>query len=115
VTSGWFASHNVAGGKKLHEQIDEAIRLHERLMLILSENSIESEWIRTEIAKARKREVREDRRVLFPLLWSSSIGFWNGRKHGRRRTAPTSAWVKAAIRRMVRRSSTLPLKPRNGI
>jgi hypothetical protein len=26
-----------------------------------------SEWVRTEIAKARKREVREQRRVLFPI------------------------------------------------
>lgn len=32
----WFAPHHVQSGKKLHEQIDAAIRLHERLLLILS-------------------------------------------------------------------------------
>ena len=63
----WFAPHHVQAGKKLHEQIDTAIRLHERLLLILSPNSIKSEWVQTEIAKARKREVREGRRVLFPI------------------------------------------------
>ena len=63
----WFAHHKVSGGKKLHEQIDEAIRLYDRLLLILSEHSMESEWVKTEIAKARKREVREKRRMLFPL------------------------------------------------
>ncbi len=63
----WFAPEDVKGGKKLHEQIDEAIRLHERLLLILSENSMNSEWVKTEIAKARKREVREGKRVLFPV------------------------------------------------
>jgi hypothetical protein len=63
----WFAPHHVQAGKKLHEQIDDAIRLHERLLLILSPNSIKSEWVKTEIAKARKREVREGRRVLFPI------------------------------------------------
>jgi hypothetical protein len=26
-----------------------------------------SEWVKTEISKARKREVRENRRVLFPI------------------------------------------------
>jgi hypothetical protein len=57
----------MASGKKIHEQIDEAIRLHERLLLILSPASIESEWVKTEISKARKREVREQRRVLFPV------------------------------------------------
>ena len=33
-----------ASGKKVHDQIDEAIRLHERLLLILSDGSMESEW-----------------------------------------------------------------------
>jgi hypothetical protein len=68
----WFAPHDAQGGKKLHEQIDEAIRLHDKLLLILSPHSMESEWVKTEIAKARKREVRDPegvlkRRVLFPI------------------------------------------------
>ncbi len=37
----WFAAHDVQGGRKLHEQIDEAIRL---------DNQLESEWVKTEIA-----------------------------------------------------------------
>jgi uncharacterized protein YjbI with pentapeptide repeats len=63
----WFAPHDVHGGKKLHEQIDEAIRVHEKVLLILSESSMNSEWVKTEIAKARKREVREKKQVLFPV------------------------------------------------
>ena len=63
----WFAPHDVQGGRKLHEQIDEAIRLHDKLLLILSPHSMESEWVKTEIAKARKRELRDQRRILFPI------------------------------------------------
>lgn len=63
----WFAPHNVQGGQKLHEQIDSAIRMHERLLLVLSPHSIHSEWVKTEIATARKRESREAARVLFPI------------------------------------------------
>jgi uncharacterized protein YjbI with pentapeptide repeats len=63
----WLASHNIQGGKKIHEQIDEAIQVHDRLLLILSEHSINSEWVKTEIAKARKREISEKRRMLFPI------------------------------------------------
>ena len=63
----WFAPHDIKGGRKIHEQIDEAIRLHDRLLLILSEHSMSSEWVNTEIAKARKRETREAKRVLFPV------------------------------------------------
>jgi len=63
----WFAPHDIHGGRKIHEQIDEAIRLHDRLLLILSEHSMSSEWVKTELAKARKREVKEGKRVLFPV------------------------------------------------
>jgi hypothetical protein len=63
----WFAPHDVQGGRKLHEQIDQAIHVHDRLLLILSSHSMNSEWVKTEIAKARQREVRENRQVLFPV------------------------------------------------
>ena len=63
----WFAAHDIKGGRKIHEQIDEAIRLHDRLLLILSEHSMSSEWVKTEITKAHKREVKDDKRVLFPV------------------------------------------------
>ncbi len=63
----WFAPHDVRAGRKLHEQIDEAIRLYDRLLLVLSEHSMESEWVKTEIASARQKERLEKRRVLFPI------------------------------------------------
>jgi hypothetical protein len=65
--SCWFAPEDVQGGRKLEEQIDQAIRVYERLLLILSSYSMNSEWVKTEIAKARQREVREKRQVLFPV------------------------------------------------
>jgi uncharacterized protein YjbI with pentapeptide repeats len=63
----WFAPHDIQGGKKIHEQIDEAIRLYDRLLLLLSEHSMESKWVKTEIANARAREEREKQRMLFPV------------------------------------------------
>jgi hypothetical protein len=67
----WFAPHDIQAGKKIHEQIDEAIRRYERLLLILSPNSMNSEWVKTEIRKARKRERTEKKRVLFPVRLAS--------------------------------------------
>jgi hypothetical protein len=63
----WFAPHDIQGGKKINEQIDEAIRLYDRLLLILSERSMNSEWVKTEIAHARQKELNERRQVLFPV------------------------------------------------
>jgi uncharacterized protein YjbI with pentapeptide repeats len=63
----WFAPHDIRAGRKIHEQIDEAIRHYDKLLLILSSASLNSQWVKTEIAKARKRETRENRRMLFPV------------------------------------------------
>jgi uncharacterized protein YjbI with pentapeptide repeats len=63
----WFAPEDLIGGKKLHEQLFEAIQLNDRLLLVLSEHSILSEWVMTEIRKARAQEKKENRRKLFPI------------------------------------------------
>jgi uncharacterized protein YjbI with pentapeptide repeats len=63
----WFAPEDLRGGRKLHEQIAEGIELHDRLLLVLSEHSMASEWVTTEIRRARRQERREHRRKLFPI------------------------------------------------
>jgi uncharacterized protein YjbI with pentapeptide repeats len=63
----WFAPHDIHGGRKIHEQLDEAIRLHDKLLLILSEHSMNSNWVKSEIANARAREEREKKQMLFPI------------------------------------------------
>jgi hypothetical protein len=63
----WFAPHQIQGGKKIHAQIDDAIRIYDRLLLILSEASMESKWVETEIAYARRKELADKRQVLFPI------------------------------------------------
>jgi uncharacterized protein YjbI with pentapeptide repeats len=63
----WFAPEDIAGGKKLYEQIDRAIRMHDKLLLVLSEHSIGSEWVMTEIRRARKAELRDKWQKLFPI------------------------------------------------
>lgn len=63
----WFAPHKMKGGEKIHEQIDEAIRIYDRLLLVLSEESMKSRWVKTEIANARRKEAEQGRKVLFPI------------------------------------------------
>jgi hypothetical protein len=63
----WFAPHDIQGGKKIYDQIDQAIFRYELLLVILSDDSMNSEWVKTEIANARQREVRENRQMLFPI------------------------------------------------
>jgi uncharacterized protein YjbI with pentapeptide repeats len=63
----WFAPEDIKGGVKLYDQIERAIQFHDRLLLVLSESSLQSEWVMTEIRKTREAEKRENRRKLFPI------------------------------------------------
>jgi uncharacterized protein YjbI with pentapeptide repeats len=63
----WFAPEDMKGGETLREQIDRAIQIHDRLLLVLSDDSLKSEWVMTEIRRARKTGVDEKRQKLFPI------------------------------------------------
>lgn len=63
----WFAPEDMRAGRKVHEQIEEAIRYYDKLLLVLSEDSMDSQWVETEIYHSRQREIKEGRRVLFPI------------------------------------------------
>jgi len=71
----WFAPRDIQGGRKLHEQLDEAIRLHDKRLLILSENSMNSPWVKTEILRSQKREIEENKS---PTLSSNHPNESNG-------------------------------------
>jgi len=63
----WYAPEDMKGGRKLDEEIFRAIQIHDKLLLVLSENSIKSEWVATEIRRAKRVEREENRRKLFPI------------------------------------------------
>jgi hypothetical protein len=52
---------------KTWDAIDEAIRVREKLLLILSSNSINSDWVEDEVSKALAEERHRKLLVLFPV------------------------------------------------
>lgn len=63
----WYSPHDIQGGRHMHEQIEEAIRVYDKLLILLSPESMASSWVQTELRKARKMERRSGQRKLFPL------------------------------------------------
>lgn len=63
----WFAPEDLKWGQRIRTGIDEAIRLHDKLLLILSESSIESEWVEKEVETAFEKERKQKKTVLFPI------------------------------------------------
>lgn len=68
----WFAPEDIKGGEKLEEQLETHIRVFDKLLIVLSENSLKSPWVMRELRKAFKAE-REaaasgwPKRKLFPV------------------------------------------------
>jgi hypothetical protein len=63
----WFAPEDIKGGEKVLEQVDRAIHIHDKLLLVLSDASMRSGWVTTELRRARNVELGEGRRKLFPI------------------------------------------------
>jgi len=69
----WFAPEDLKIGDKFRSRIDESIRIHDKLLLVLSRNSITSAWVEKEVETAFERERREKRTVLFPIRLDDEV------------------------------------------
>jgi len=83
----WFAPEDMKTGDEIRSRIDEAIRIHDKLLLVLSEHSVESTWVKKEVETAFEQEDRQKRLVLFPVRLDEAV------------MQTTKAWA-ADIRRM---------------
>jgi uncharacterized protein YjbI with pentapeptide repeats len=63
----WFANEDLKGGRKLHEQIDEAIRVYDKFIIVLSPKSLRSKWVMNEVRRTRKAELANNQRKFFPI------------------------------------------------
>ena len=69
----WYAPEDLKIGDRFRQRIDEAIRLHEKLLVILSEHSVQSNWVREEVESCFEREHREKSLVLFPVRRDDAV------------------------------------------
>jgi uncharacterized protein YjbI with pentapeptide repeats len=69
----WFAPEDLKIGDRFQDQIEESIRLYDKVMIILSEASVRSHWVEREANAAREREERENRTVLFPIRIDDAV------------------------------------------
>jgi hypothetical protein len=63
----WFAPEDLKIGDRFRVRIDESIRTHDKLLLILSEHSVSSEWVEKEVETAMEKEREDKRTILFPV------------------------------------------------
>ncbi len=70
----WYSPQDLKIGDEMAPIIDNAIRLHDKLLLVFSENSIASAWVRKEAREAlSKKNDTGKKDVLFPIRLDDSI------------------------------------------
>ncbi len=69
----WFAPEHMKIGDKIRPAIHDAIRLYDKLLLILSKDSVHSQWVEDEVERALEKERRDGSTVLFPIRLDDSV------------------------------------------
>lgn len=69
----WFAPEDLKIGDKFRTRIDESIRTYDKLMVILSDNSIRSSWVEGEVEAALEKESKQNKLVLFPIRLDDAV------------------------------------------
>jgi uncharacterized protein YjbI with pentapeptide repeats len=69
----WFAPEDMKIGDKIRPRIDESIRIHDKLLVILSENSMQSDWVEDEVETAIEEEKKRQTTVLFPIRLDEAV------------------------------------------
>jgi len=69
----WFAPEDLKIGDTIEDTIDAAIRTYDKLILVLSRNSIDRAWVRREFLQAVEKEKQQSRPVLFPLRLDDAV------------------------------------------
>lgn len=69
----WFAPEDMKIGDKIRPTIDQSIRLHDKLLVVLSEHSMVSEWVEDEVENALDLEKERQEPVLFPIRLDDAV------------------------------------------
>lgn len=69
----WFAPQDLRPGDRILPRIEENIRVYDKLLLILSQHSLESGWVEYEVETALAKESKEQRTVLFPIRIDNTV------------------------------------------
>lgn len=69
----WFAPEDLKIGDRFQERIEDSIRVYDKLLIILSEESISSRWVEREVNAAFEHEGKQNRTMLFPIRIDDAV------------------------------------------
>ena len=71
----WLATERTKRRDRRHKIINSAVNIHDKVIMILSENSVERDWTENEIETVLQKENKDGSVVLLPLAIDDAIKF----------------------------------------
>jgi uncharacterized protein YjbI with pentapeptide repeats len=71
----WLATEKMKRRDRRHKIINSAVNIHDKVIMILSENSVDQDWAEGEIETVLQKENRDGKAVLVPLVIDDAIKF----------------------------------------
>jgi len=115
-----FAPEDLEIGARIRTSIEESIRLHDKLLLVLSRHSLASQWVEQEVETALEKEREENCMVLFPIRLDKAImdvkGTWPALIRNTRNIGDFTRWkehdaYQKALERLLRDLKAEASKP----
>lgn len=69
----WYAPDNLKIGARVRIGLDEGVRHHDKLLVVISKNSLNSQWVEQEVETALERERQTGSTVIFPIRIDGSV------------------------------------------
>jgi uncharacterized protein YjbI with pentapeptide repeats len=69
----WFAPEDMRIGDRIRPTIEQSIRSYDKLLIVLSEHSIDSDWVEKEVETAFEEERKRKTTILFPIRLDSAV------------------------------------------
>ena len=92
----WLATEKLKRRDRNHAIIDSAVKLHDKNILILSEDSIDHDWVENEYNAVSEREIKEAKSVLVLISLDDTVKYsekpWVAKMRRSRYMADFSMW-----------------------
>ena len=97
----WYAPDDMKIGDRIRQRIDESIEKYEKLLLVLSEASVNSSWVEKEVETAFEKEQQTKTTVLFPIRLDDAVmttaAAWAGDIRRTRHIGDFRKWQDAGV------------------
>jgi uncharacterized protein YjbI with pentapeptide repeats len=69
----WFLPEELKIGDKIQHNMEQSIRIHDKIVLVLSQHSISRPWVEKEVENAFEEEIKKKETLLIPIMIDTEV------------------------------------------